>query len=568
MANTYIHMNAQDYQQGKRLYFDLNYIPTITTNVEITMRINGNDFNYGDTYLFGMNRYAELWSPDGGYGARIRTDTTPDYYFEPTYGDTFMDQTWQITPDTDFIIRFDQTSVADTFIMYANGQPVQELGLVDSLQNLSLFLFAANNTDSYLNYACPEEWIKEIKIYEGNTLKRDYVPKKQNGIVGLKDKVVGRFYAPIGSGGMVLEGIYKPDIVIPPLPAQPHKQLITFNNTNYRFEQDPIICPEPIPTDNRLRFEALENSTFGLGRKASVSSVQYSLDNGNIWTELTTNDNVSLNAGQVALIRGKITGNLSTSDYTKFSMTGNIACKGNIMYLYDYENLTDIITYVDAFIHLFESCSSLTSAPALPAISLANYCYYNMFYGCTSLTEAPALPATRLAGSCYDSMFQGCTALSEAPALPATSLANYCYNYMFGGCTSLTDAPALPATSLADYCYIGMFQDCTALSEAPALPATSLADSCYQSMFNGCTSLTEAPALPATSLATYCYDSMFYGCSSLTNVTHHITNWNTDYTFNWLYNVAASGIVRCPANSSIPSDDPSGIPSGWTRENL
>lgn len=34
-------------------------------------------------------------------------------------------------------------------------------------------------------------------------------------------------------------------------------------------------------------------------------------------------------------------------------------------------------------------------------------------------------------------MFQDCTALIQAPALPATMLANYCYNSMFCGCTSL-----------------------------------------------------------------------------------------------------------------------------------
>ena len=50
-----------------------------------------------------------------------------------------------------------------------------------------------------------------------------------------------------------------------------------------------------------------------------------------------------------------------------------------------------------------------------------------MFYSCTSLTEAPALPATSLADSCYYYMFYGCTRFTEAPALPATSLVRGCY---------------------------------------------------------------------------------------------------------------------------------------------
>ena len=58
-----------------------------------------------------------------------------------------------------------------------------------------------------------------------------------------------------------------------------------------------------------------------------------------------------------------------------------------------------------------------------------------MFERCTSLQTAPDLPATTLAEWCYCGMFAGCTSLQTAPDLPATTLANYCYSYMFDGCT-------------------------------------------------------------------------------------------------------------------------------------
>ena len=60
---------------------------------------------------------------------------------------------------------------------------------------------------------------------------------------------------------------------------------------------------------------------------------------------------------------------------------------------------------------MFRGCTSLTTAPALPATTLTEYCYANMFYGCTSLTTAPTLPATTLANNCYATMFWGCTSL-------------------------------------------------------------------------------------------------------------------------------------------------------------
>jgi hypothetical protein len=92
-----------------------------------------------------------------------------------------------------------------------------------------------------------------------------------------------------------------------------------------------------------------------------------------------------------------------------------------------------------------------------------------MFNSCTSLTTAPKLPATTLRDSCYLSMFANCTSLTTAPELPATTLKPYCYGKMFVGCTSLTTAPELPATTLSDGCYSSMFQGCTSLNYIKAL---------------------------------------------------------------------------------------------------
>ena len=198
---------------------------------------------------------------------------------------------------------------------------------------------------------------------------------------------------------------------------------------------------------------------------------------------------------------------------------------------------------------MFSGCASLTKAPALPATTLANYCYYEMFFRCTALTQSPVLPATTLMTHCYYSMFRGCTSLTQAPALPATTLATHCYYNMFYGCTSLTQAPALPAITLANYCYMGMFTGCTSLTQAPTLPATTLADSCYHAMFQGCTSLAQAPALPATTLADYCYSSMFNRCTSLTKALALPATTLSPYCYRSMFN-------RCTSLTKAPSELP------------
>ena len=276
-------------------------------------------------------------------------------------------------------------------------------------------------------------------------------------------------------------------------------------------------------------------------------SMQYSV-NGGEWVQLTANTAITFGEDNGTLrLRGKSANGTATSEssYAQVFFGDNnvkVACSGDIRTLVDYENYATVSTANARFCSLFESCTSLTAAPELPATTLADncyngmfrsctsltaapelpattlteFCYNRMFYYCTSLTVAPELPATTLAGNCYYGMFYGCTSLTSAPELPAATLVNGCYNRMFYNCTSLTVAPELPATTLAGNCYYGMFYGCTSLTSAPELPAATLVNGCYNRMFYNCTSLTVAPELPATALAEHCYSNMFNGCTSLT----------------------------------------------------
>ena len=229
---------------------------------------------------------------------------------------------------------------------------------------------------------------------------------------------------------------------------------------------------------NYLTFTG-ETSEFTL--KATYKSwdgtLQWSTDRTN-WTVLAGTEAIQ-SVDKKLYLRGK--GNTSfiatNANGIRWQLSARASCSGNIQTLLDWENPPTNIPTSD--------------------------CYSNMFYGCTNLTTAPALPAT--------------------------TLANYCYSYMFSGCTNLTTAPELPATTLANYCYCGMFYGCTNLTTAPALPATTLASGCYDNMFFNCINLTAAPALPATTLASHCYYSMFKYCAKLKLSTTQTTEYKTPW---------------------------------------
>jgi hypothetical protein len=59
-----------------------------------------------------------------------------------------------------------------------------------------------------------------------------------------------------------------------------------------------------------------------------------------------------------------------------------------------------------------------------------------MFYGCTGLTTAPALPATTLASGCYYQMFRGCSKINYIKMLATDISANSCLNYWVNGVAS------------------------------------------------------------------------------------------------------------------------------------
>ena len=274
-----------------------------------------------------------------------------------------------------------------------------------------------------------------------------------------------------------------------------------------------------ISANKYLTFTSEGTTKVSLTNTGGNAPVLYYSMDANNWEQWDYSE-LSFSAGSPLYICGDNPNGFSTyyDKYSAFSLSGNLfSVSGSVMSLLNHEGDLTSIPSNYCFYRLFSGCSTLMSAPDLPATSLKNSCYQEMFGDCSGLTVLPGLPATSLAQACYYSMFLNCSGVTAAPALPATSIPNYSYRSMFAGCTSLTTAPELSATSFSGFeCYEEMFKGCTSLESAPELPATLLTNACYAFMFEGCTSLITAPALPATQLTNRCYEGMFKDCTSLT----------------------------------------------------
>ena len=179
-----------------------------------------------------------------------------------------------------------------------------------------------------------------------------------------------------------------------------------------------------------LTFVAKEDGTISFNIWKSmgtdmITSVSYSTDNGETWTTTqNTNDktehlaiNVNVNEGDKIMWKGTATqtGYNDKDDYgdyvgSFFSSDCEFDAQGNVMSLLygdDFKGKTTLV-HEGQFVRLFSdydeknTCKIVNAENlSLLATTLATGCYTYMFYGCTSLTTAPELPATTLEEYCY-----------------------------------------------------------------------------------------------------------------------------------------------------------------------
>ena len=299
----------------------------------------------------------------------------------------------------------------------------------------------------------------------------------------------------------------------------PNKYPTDGEQSGYYYEL--VLTPPPKPYLSFIGNEEFTLKTYNTTANWD-GTLEYSTDTTtwNTWdgTEISSSgNNLYLRGTGNTVITG------SSSNY-RLVFTGTdslkVACKGNIENLLDYQTVESekhpsMADYCYAC--MFQACTSLTTAPELPATTLSKNCYQQMFYGCTNLITAPELPATTLTEKCYRTMFANCTSLTRAPSLPATTLDMYCYSYMFNNCTSLATLPALPATTTRDNCYSYMFQNCTKIK----LSATQTGE--YQTEYR-------IPTTGTGTLAAFALSNMFASTGGTFTGTPQIDT--TYYTSN------------------------------------
>lgn len=359
-----------------------------------------------------------------------------------------------------------------------------------------------------------------------------------------------------------------------------------------------------IETVNYFRIKATVDGTT-MTFQYTDGTIQFSENQGESW-DTYTGKTFNLNAGEEVWFKGNRTDCNLTGNKQLFNANANHVCyiAGDITSLLADKTTLPTNAFRSAFSQGIINDNQLNKDKSLeftvgkvdwvdidpkdplilPATTSAN-CYLEMFMGCTSLTSAPDLPATELAEKCYFQMFYGCSGLTSIPSLPSavTWLGNsnrrrYCFQ-MFQNCTGIKKLEGSlfgETLTLQTGCFEDMFANCTGLEDVSKdfLPATTLAANCYRGMFQN-TRFKKAPILPATTLVDFCYRYMFYNCSNLNYIKCLATNPPASndesiksFTRDWVGgSVPSSGTFIRNNDEEMKSSWKTGvygIHSGWT----
>ena len=160
--------------------------------------------------------------------------------------------------------------------------------------------------------------------------------------------------------------------------------MVAYTGTFYYNGSDKTRGTSAIPEGwvvvSPLCFTAEEyNSTVAMPENGSAPAVslEYSTD-GNTWSsfEVGTTTVTLAKKGDKMYMRATSAGNseiCNMDGQNQFYMSGRIAASGNVDTLLDQNGNATLTDY--CYYGLFQDCSSLTTAPELPATTLAYGCY-------------------------------------------------------------------------------------------------------------------------------------------------------------------------------------------------
>ena len=301
-------------------------------------------------------------------GTQTITQTDAGYHYFTMAG--------EIKAENDLTYLFSSTGGVDTIAEYGCYKMFSNCSALTEMPDLSATNIGANG---YAN------------MFEGCTKLKTIKPLNATTITNYSYKEMFKNC----SGLIISEGSGENQFLSMPASAPSNAGDNMFVGTGGRFTGTPTASSNyfynaTMPATTMLRFTAQQaSSSVTLNKQGTPTELQleYRTNTNVNWQNYTLGTQINLaNIDDWVEMRnrGLQTLNNTGANYHQFAMTGKIAASGNIQYLLDKTG--ELLSVTDyCYYFMFRGCTSLTTAPSLPATTLANYCYSYMFYECTKL---------------------------------------------------------------------------------------------------------------------------------------------------------------------------------------
>lgn len=156
------------------------------------------------------------------------------------------------------------------------------------------------------------------------------------------------------------------------------------------------------------------------GDKTQTRDINYSIDNGNTWTQFAIFTNITIQEGQSMILTGSSQYWSGGTDYWRnklfFMFSGNVEIQGNITSLTESKVPTWHGYFNGVFSDTWSSDANIYAHNLyLPEFNIGTYNshYINLFKYSTALKTAPVIRSSTVDPSSYFQMFYGCTNLSS-----------------------------------------------------------------------------------------------------------------------------------------------------------
>jgi len=165
---------------------EFKFISGTSYNYAVFGADNGAAYNNGEIALFYYINYPDLGDV---IHAVMPSSNSSSYVLEPVPRIVDINATYIISYDKDYLV--------------VNGASQSSGWYANYVGNRNVFLFATNRGDN--TWTGGDTKIHYFKMYDGNSLVRDFIPVRRNsdGVLGMYDTVANTLFTNVGTGAFI-----------------------------------------------------------------------------------------------------------------------------------------------------------------------------------------------------------------------------------------------------------------------------------------------------------------------------------------------------------------------------